>query len=158
MAIFAVSTSASQSADGKVVTFTDTSNYGANDQGYVKSDFSVNTIVLKDAFGNVLDTLNFLSSNTVTYTQTKDNWFTTERSLSGVATYTKEEKFPLMRITINKLQKVLGSGCCQGATNARNLCEANAFINGANFVAPTGNSVAWQNDIDAANSYLDIIL
>lgn len=158
MAAFEVSTAAVQSADGLVTTFTDTSNYGTNDEGYVKSDFTTNTIVIKDADGNVLQTSNFLASNTVTYDQTKDLWFTVERALAGVASYSKTEKFPLKRITVNKLQKVLGSGCCQGATNARNLCEANAFINGADYAAPSGNAVAWQNNIDAANAYLDIIL
>lgn len=158
MAAFEVSTAAVQSADGLVTTFTDTSNYGTNDEGYVKSDFTTNTIVIKDADGNTLQTSDFLASDTVTYNQTKDLWFTVERTLAGVASYSKTEKFPLKRITVNKLQKVLGSGCCQGATNARNLCEANAFINGADYAAPSGNAVAWQNNIDAANAYLDIIL
>jgi hypothetical protein len=158
MAAFEPSTAAAQSADGRVSTFTDTSPYGDNDEGYVKSDFTVNTIVIKDAEGNILQTSSFLDSNTVTYNQTKDLWFTTERLLQGVAEYEKTQKFPLRRITNNKLQKVLGSGCCQGAANARNLCEANAFIIGAINAAPSGNSVAWQNDINAANSFLDLIL
>lgn len=158
MAAFAVSTSAAQSSDGLVVTFTDTSNYDINDEGYTKSNFTTNTIVIKDAYGAILQTSNFLSSDTVTYNQTKDHWFTIERTLAGVASYSATEKFPLKLITTNKLQTVLGSGCCQGTQNAKNLCEANAFINGADFAAPSGNSVAWQKFIDAANSYLDIIL
>lgn len=158
MAAFEPATSASQSSDGLVVTFLDESNYSDNTEGYVKSDFTTNTIVIKDASGNILQTSNFLTSDTVTYNQTKDHWFTTERVLAGIADYTRTEKFPLKRITINKLQKVLGSGCCQGVTNAKNLCEANAFINGANYAAPSGNSVFWQNSIDAANLYLDIVL
>lgn len=155
---FAVSTSAVQSSDGLVVSFYDDSNYSDNTEGYDKSDFTTNTIVIKDATGAILQTSNFLSSNIVTYNQTKDHWFTTERLLEGVATYEKTEKFPLKLITTNKLQTVLGAGCCQGVTNARNLCEANAYINGANYAAPSGNSVAWQNDIDAANLFLDNIL
>ena len=158
MAAFEVSTEAEQSPDGLTTTFTDVNNYTDNDEGYVKSDFTTNTIVIKDANGEVLQTSNFLTSDTVTYTQTKDLWFTIERLLEGVATYEKTEKFPLKRITVNKLETVLGSGCCQGATNAKNLCEANAFINGANYAAPSGNSVAWQKNIDAANSFLNRIL
>jgi len=158
MAAFEVSTDADQSADGLVSTFTDTNNYADNDEGYVKSDFTVNTIVIKDANGVVLQTSDFLTSDTVTYNQTKDIWFTTERVLQGIAEYEKTQKFPLRRITNNKLQTVLGSGCCQGATNARHLCEATAFLIGAINAAPSGNSTAWQNDIDAANSFLDLIL
>lgn len=158
MAAFEVSTIAAQSADGLVSTFTDDNNYADNDEGYVKADFTTNTIVIKDANGNVLQTSSFLDSDTVTYNQTKDLWFTTERLLEGIAEYEKTQKFPLRRITNNKLQQVLGSGCCQGAANAKNLCEANAYIIGAINAAPSGNSVAWQNDIDAANSFLDLIL
>lgn len=158
MAVFAPSTEASQSANGLVATFKDTSNYDTNDQGYEKADFTTNTIVLKDAYGTILETLNFLTEDTVTYEQTADHWFTTERLLEGVATYEVTEKFPLKRITINKLETALGSGCCQGATSARNLCEANAFINGANYAAPSGNSVLWQKNIDSANSYLNLII
>ena len=158
MVIFTVSTEAAQSSDGLVVTFTDTSNYADNTEGYVKADFTTNTIVIKDANGAILQTSDFLASDTVVYNQTSDHWFTTERALEGIASYTKTEKFPLKRITTNKLQTVLGSGCCQGATNAKNLCEANAFINGANYAAPSGNSTGWQNYIDAANSFLDLIL
>ena len=158
MAAFEVSTEASQSPDGLTVTFLDTSNYTTNDEGYVKADFTTNTVVILDAYGAVLQTSNFLASDTVTFEQTKDHWFTTERTLAGVASYEKTEKFPLRLITTNKLQTVLGTGCCQGAQNAKNLCEANAYINGATFAAPSGNSVAWQKFIDAANAYLNIIL
>lgn len=155
---FKPSTQATQDATGLVVTFTDISNYGDNGEGYTKSDFTTNTIQIYDADNNLLQTSDFLTSDTVTFNQTKDHWFTTVRTLAGVAPYSETEKFPLMRITTNKLQRVLGSGCCQGATNAKNLCEANAYINGANYAAPSGNSTAWQDNIDAANKYLDVIL
>ncbi len=155
---FKVETSAVQSPDGLVVTFTDLSTYSDNSEGYVKSDFTTNTIVIKDANGTILQTSNFLSSNIVTYNQTKDHWFTTERVLAGIASYEKTEKFPLRRITNNKLQTVLGAGCCQGVTNARNLCQATAFLIGAINAAPEGDSVSWQQDIDAANLFLDDIL
>jgi hypothetical protein len=150
MAAFAPQTDATQDATGLIVTFTDVSNYGDNTENYVKADFTTNTIQIYDAFGTLLQTSNFLTGDTVTFNQTKDHWFTTVRTLAGVAPYSVTEKFPLKRITTNKLQRVLGSGCCQGASNAKNLCEANAFINGANYAAPEGNS--------AANAYLNMIL
>lgn len=157
---FYVETSAEQSTDGLTTTFIDLSNYGigVNDENYVKSDFTTNTIVLYDAYGDILATLNFLSSNTVEYVQTKDLWFTTVRILAGIADYEKTEKFPLNRITTNKLEDVLSSGCCQGTSNSANLCKANTFIQDSQFRAVLGNSVGWQKDIDNANSYLDIIL
>lgn len=160
MAAFAPATDATQDSTGLIVTFTDVSNYGVgnNDENYVKADFTTNTIQIYDAFGTLLQTSNFLTGDTVTFNQTKDHWFTTVRTLAGVAPYSVTEKFPLKRITTNKLQRVLGSGCCQGASNAKNLCEANAFINGANYASPEGNSAAWQNNIDAANAYLNMIL
>ena len=155
---FAPATDATQDATGLIVTFTDISNYGDNTENYVKADFTTNTIQIYDAFGTLLQTSNFLTGDTVTFNQTKDHWFTTVRTLAGVAPYSVTEKFPLKRITTNKLQRVLGSGCCQGASNAKNLCEANAFINGANYASPSGNASAWQNNIDAANAYLNMIL
>ena len=82
MAVFTVSTEASQSSDGLTVTFMDESNYTDNTEGYDKADFTTNTIVIKDAYGATLQTSNFLSSNTVTYPQASDHWFTTERVLS----------------------------------------------------------------------------
>lgn len=158
MADFIPSTSASQSADGLTVTFIDSSDYINNNQGYTKSDFTTNTLVIKDAYGEVLQTSSFLYTDTITYKQTSDHWFTTERVLAGIADYSRTQKFPLRRITTNKMETVLGSGCCQGATNAKNLCEANAYVIGAIDAAPSGNSVAWQRFIDAANSFLNLIL
>lgn len=158
MSAFSVSTSASQSADGLTVTFTDGSNYTDNTEGYVKSDFTTNTIVITDANGEVLQTSDFLTSDTVEYTQTEDTWFTTTRTLAGIADYTKVQKFPLKRITINKLEDALSMGCCQSKGNSDNLCKADTFIAGADYSEITGNAVKWQNNIDAANAYLDLIL
>jgi hypothetical protein len=158
MAAFYVETSATQSSDGLVVTFTDQSNYSDNDESYDKADFTTNTIVLYDAYGAVLDTLNFLTSDTVTYNQTTDHWFTTVRTLAGIASYSKTEKFPLNRITTNKLQRVLASGCCQGMANEANLCKVNTFMQDALYAEPLGASVRWQQDINNANSYLNEIL
>jgi hypothetical protein len=106
----------------------------------------------------VLDTLNFLTSDTVTYNQTTDHWFTTVRTLAGIASYSKTEKFPLNRITTNKLQRVLASGCCQGMANEANLCKVNTFMQDALYAEPLGASVRWQQDINNANSYLNEIL
>lgn len=159
MAAFAVSTEASQSSDGLIVTFLDTSNYGSNDEGYDKSEFTTNTIQIYDADGVLLQTSDFLTEDTVEFNQVKDHWFTTVRTLAGVASYSKTEKFAnLYRITTNKLERVLGSGCCQGMSNSSNLCKANTFLQAATFAAPVGNSVAWQTDVDNANSYLNEIL
>lgn len=156
---FEPETSASQSSTGLVVTFTDISPYGsANTEGYVKADFTTNTIEIFDAYGALLQTSDFLTSDTVTYNQTSDHWFTTVRTLAGIASYSKTEKFPLKRITINKLEKVLASGCCQGMANESNLCKATTFLYDSDFTAIVGNSVGWQKDIDNANSYLNEIL
>lgn len=158
MAAFAPSTEASQSANGLVVTFLDTSNYGDNTENYTKSDFTTNTIQIYDADGTLLQTSDFLTSDTVTYNQTSDHWFTTVRTLAGVASYSRTEKFGLKRITINKLEKVLASGCCQGMANESNLCKAITFLFDSDYALPVGNSVAWQKDVDNANSYLNEIL
>lgn len=158
MEAFAPATSASQSNDGLTVTFVDSSNYSDNTEGYVKSDFTTNTLIIKDGYGEVLQTSDFLTSDTITYQQTKDHWFTTERVLAGIASYSRTQKFPLRRITTNKMETVLGSGCCQGAANAKNLCEANAYVIGAIDAQPSGNAVLWQRFIDAANSFLNLIL
>lgn len=160
MAAFAPSTTATQSSDGLTTTFTDTSPYGVgeNDENYVKADFTTNTIVITDANGAVLDTLNFLTSDTVEYTQTADTWFTTTRTLAGIASYTKVQKFPLKRITINKLEDALEEGCCVSKQNAEYLCKADAFIAGADYAEIVGNARKWQDNVDAANAYLDLIL
>lgn len=158
MPAFAPSTTSTQSADGLTVTFVDTSNYDENDQGYVKSDFTTNTIVITDAYGAVLQTSDFLTSDTVTYEQTADTWFTTTRTLAGIASYTKVQKFPLKRITINKFEDALSTGCCQSKTSADNMCKVSQFLEGADFAEPQGNAVKWQEDVNAANAYLDQIL
>ncbi len=159
MAAFAPSTEAIQSDDGLTVTFTDNSNYSSNDEGYIKSQFTTNTIVIKDANGVVLQTSNFLTSDTVTYVQTADTWFTTVRTLAGVASYTKTEKFGLHRMTTNKFEDALTKiGCCASAKDKSNMCMADAFLFGADMALPVGNSVKWQQNVNSSNSYLDLIV
>lgn len=158
MAIFSVETSGSQNNSGLVTTFVDSSNYITNDQGYVKSDFTTNTIQIFDAYGVLLQTSDFLTSDEVTIEQVADTWFTIVRTLAGIASYEVTEKFALNRITTNKLEDVLSSGCCQGTTNSANLCKVNTFMQDSQYRMPLGNAVQWQLDINNANSYLDIIL
>jgi hypothetical protein len=155
---FEPSTTASQNSTGLVTTFLDTSNYTDNDEGYVKADFTTNTIQIYDAYGVLLQTSNFLTSDEVTFEQTADTWFTIVRTLAGIASYEVTEKFALNRITTNKLQDVLSSGCCQGRSNEANLCKVNTFLQDADYAIPIGNAVRWQLDINNANSYLDQIL
>lgn len=158
MPIFEVNATATPDSTGKLITFKDTSNYGAtaNDQGYLKSGFTQNTIVIEDSNGNTLLTSNFLATDTVTFNQTKDNWFTVVRTLNGVASVLRVQKFAIKRMTMAKLTTALEAGCCDTDPNCY-MCKVTTLIQGADYAEPLGEAVRWQKFVDAANSYLDII-
>lgn len=159
MAVFAAAFTATQSSTGLVITITDTSNYSTNDQGYTMSDFTTREFILTDYAGAALETIPIPDGETVvTYDITSDEWINITLNLAGVASYTKYQRYPFDRITINKLEEALIQGCCQSAKNKSNLCMANAFINGAQYVAPLGNASKFNQNITAANSYLDLIV
>lgn len=158
MPIFEVNTTATPDPTGRIITFEDVSNYGVgnNDENYVKAGFSENTISIEDADGEVLQTSNFLATTTVTFNQTKDNWFTVVRTLNGVTSKIRVQKFAIKRMVMNKLTQALEDGGCE-CDNSEHMCKVSAFLQAADYAEPLGKSVRWQKFVDAASVYLDLM-
>lgn len=158
MAAFQIIFEATQSASGQVITMQDSSDYSTNTEGYVRSDFT-RQFVLTDYAGDVLDTITLDDTTDIaTYELTTDLYISIELSLTGIATYSLTQDYPFMRITATKLQTALQSGCCSGKTKSKALNEAVNFIVAAQFAAPTTDHSAFQNNIAAANLFLDTIV
>lgn len=154
MAAFEDNFTGTQSSDGLTDTFTDTSNWADNSEGYVRSNF-VRTFTFLDAYGTVLGTIVLpTTSNVATLALTADKWVNATLSIVGAQTYTKNYLFPFSRITKNKYKELLKDGCCQADKSEEALAAADRFFRGAEIDAPAGNAAGWQENIDAANAYL----
>ena len=109
--IFTPNFSATESNDGKTITFTNTSNFDTNDQGYTRNDFTTNRLVLKDAYGALLDTIDFptagLDRDKITFSLDKDKWIDAELQMDSPGPYSKTSKFPFYKMFIQKYKSVL---------------------------------------------------
>lgn len=155
MANFAIAFSASQADDG-TVTYTDTSNWSDNTEGYDKEDF-VRQIVLRDAYGVLLDTLVFATDSlVVTYALLTNKWIEAQFTVTGVADYGPLiHKDPFERIyeVAYILATIAGCGCGCGKKKP-DLCEVDGFWESAFLSIPTGDGVNYQNSIDSAYKLL----
>lgn len=155
MAAFAPLFVAQQSSDGKTITFTDQSPWGAgnNDENYLKANF-VRTFTLVDAFGEDVAVLTLPTNvDSIAYSITKDVWLQTTYKAVGVQTYQLVQKQMFDRFTVNAYRaKINEENCC--GKHDQNLCMANVFIKGADYAEPVGDGVSTQKFIDAAFSYL----
>jgi hypothetical protein len=161
MASFVPKFSLTESADGTLVTVTQQSFDISNDQGYVKSNFTTNKIVVKDVYGNTLATLDFVndSDNVRTFTKTKDYLLIASLTLAGIASYSLTWEYPTHRITATKLNEAILNGHCCNTKSNSHLSNISLFINGYmsdRFLA--GKQVSYQQNIDNANTYLDLLV
>lgn len=157
--ILTPSFSASESEDGKTMTFTLTAFDVENDEGLVKGDFSIISLVLTDAYGEDLETLSFLESDTVTYNKTTDLWINATLFMTAGEEYDPVlQQYPTKQISQTKLAQVLqGHKCC--GRHQENFCLAIAYLNGArNDQYINGNDVKYQLNIDNANAYLSALI
>lgn len=157
MADFVQSFTTTLSADGYTITIEDTSNW--TDAGLNKVDF-IRTFTLNDSVGATLDTITIPSTTDVaTYILDKDRWISIVYDIIGTPAYNKTQNYSFNRIFLNKLQKALiNNKCCTDKTTVYNINTANTFYQAAVYIFPTGNASATQSDLDAANSYINLVI
>lgn len=158
MAAFALSFSASQSSDGKVVTIVDISPWGAgnNSENYTESQF-VRTLVLTDAFNSAITTITLNTGiNSATYNvPVKTNpWINITYNAVGPQTYTLIQKYPFQRIFELAYLQVIKTNCGCGCIGDNKLCQVDALFIGAEFAVPVGDAGNYQDNIDSAYKLL----
>lgn len=147
------------SPDGKLLTFTDGSNWTDNTGGYVRTDF-VRTVELRDYLNAVITTLTFAgSSDTIQYEVTKDLWITSILTFVGPVTLTQTVKYPLTQIYDDAFSRVVDSTeCACSPSQILILTKANFFRKSAFVYGRAGNSTRFQKHIDAANKFINLLL
>ena len=157
MAIFAANFTLTQSSDGVTLSFNDTSNYGISSPVINLSDFSSRQLVLLDANGTLIETVDLGIDLSAEISITRDKWVNATLNLTGinpVGNYTKNYLFPFDRITKNLYRKALKGGCCSNPIIEKALSEADRFFRGAEISAPAGDGPGWTDAIDSAYAYL----
>jgi len=157
MAQFALSFTATQSQDATQVLITDTSNWGSNDSGYIESQF-VRTFVLTDYLNNAITSIVLpTGTNTATYNvPAKTNpWINIDYVLSnGPVDLSKLQSYPFQRYFELAYIDGIKGNCGCGCIGENQMCQVDAYYQGASFAAPVGDSVNYQNDIDSAYKLL----
>lgn len=155
--VFTPDLSVQQSDDGKTIIYTNTSNFGTNDQGYLESQFTTNQLILKDAYGDIIQTIQFPTSgsdkNIIRFAIIKDQWIDATLVLAGVASYTKLVRSGFYRIYMQAAKPYLQGGCCH-MKHCDAFGKSQLFKDAAEDAIPIGDSIEFQENIDAANSFL----
>jgi hypothetical protein len=148
----ALSQTAAQSPDAKTLYLTDTST--DDPTGYTR------TFTLYDginATGNLVATLIIPDGeDTVEYSVTQDKYYSSRLTYTGGATLTPSViNFGLERFALNARDSVLLKNCggCKGKSGSK-VCEANAFIEGAEDAVLFGNSAKFNSFISSAYKLL----
>ena len=159
MAQFALKFVATQSEDGSQVLITDQSNWGAgnNDQNYSESQFT-RTLVLTDALGNAITSIVLPTNvNTATYNVPANTnpWINIDYVLSnGPVSPNLLQSYPFQRyFELAYIAEIKGNCGC-GCIGDNPMCQVDAVYQGADFAAPVGDAVNYQNDIDSAYKIL----
>lgn len=155
MSTFVPSYSISQSSDGRTLTLTDTSNWVSNTEGYIITNFA-RSILLNDAFDELITTVTFTGTDLVeTYTLIGDKWVKSYFTITGTPTFNLDvQQYAFYRQFQVAYRNAIKQGCGCGCGNI-DLCSVDAFVTTAQFAIPVGNGEEFQNDIDAANAYLN---
>jgi len=148
----AISQSWSQSSNATTLYLTDTST--EDPTGYTR------TFTLYDginATGNLVATLVIPDGeDTVEYSLTADKYYSSQLSYTGGATLTPSIiNFLTERFALNARDSALLKNCggCKGKSGAK-VCEANAFIEGAEDAVLFGNSAKANSFITSAYKLL----
>lgn len=161
MAAFTQSFTATESLDGLTITYYDTSNWGNNDSGYQKANFT-RSFIGYDAYGTEL--FNVILSTTddsFELSKTTNLWIETTFNIEGAVDFALTQKEGFDRLLVNKFQTATLENCCDGCGSKKSkstLCEAVTFIKGADYAKPTGNGIKWQENINAADKFLNTIV
>lgn len=160
MAAFQIDFSIVQSNDCKTLTFTDTSNFSANDEGYVFSTFTTKLITVYDQDNNIIGTpINISSTSSVTFGLDKDRWLHIVYTMTnGSITPTPKIKNLLLNCNAEiKYGEAIVDGDCGCGCDKREVdpCKVLKALKAADIFARRGNSIKAQDSIDLANEYLD---
>ena len=165
MAVFAASFIVSQSADCTTLTFTDTSNYVTNDEGYAVSSFDSRQFIIKDSTDEVVDTIT-LTGEAVSgsYTISQDYIFNVELSLTNTSPaldYSATHNVLstcFLELCFSELvaDTECGCGCNGGSCNCDSTCNDKVrlleYVKAAQIFAEYSNPVLAQKQLDAGTA------
>ena len=160
MATFTASLSVSQSADCKTQTYTDTSNYGSNDQSYTTSSFVTRVFKFYNSVDVLVDTKTMVGSAlTVTQTLTSDQWTSArlELTLTGASTpsFTKTNSVLstcFLKLCFSELVAETDCGCndnCNCNSTDSDKIKILENIKAAEIFATYNSAVLAQKQLDA---------
>lgn len=164
MAVFAASFTVSQSADCTTLTFTDTSNYVTNDEGYDITSFDSREVIIKDSTDEIVDTIDLGSALTGSYTISQDYILNAELSLTNVSPardYSATHNVLstcFLELCYAELVADTECGCgCNGAScNCDSTCNDKVrlleYIKAAQIFAQYSNPVLCQKQLDAGTA------
>lgn len=156
--IFTPSFTATESADGKTILFTNVSNFDNNSEGYSRAAFTTNQLVLTDAYGAVIDTIDFPitgdGQDKITYPINTPQWINANLQLAGPATYSTSKSFAFYRLFMEKYKSILVSGSKRSFKD-KNFSVSTYFKDVA--VYSIDNAIEFQENIDAAVSYINTV-
>lgn len=167
MAVFAASFTVSQSADCTTVTFTDTSNYVTNDQGYATSSFDTREFIISDSNYDVIDTISLTGGAlTGSYALSADAWLSVDLSLTNASPsldYSVTHSVLstcFLELCFSELVAATESGCACGCGGGSCTCDNTQndkvlllqFIKAAQIFAEYSNPVLAQKQLDAGTA------
>ena len=167
MAVFAASFTVSQSADCTTVTFTDTSNYITNDQGYATSSFDTREFIISDSNYDVIDTIALTGGAlTGSYALSADAWLSVDLSLTNASPsldYSVTHSVLstcFLELCFSELVAATESGCACGCGGGSCTCDNTQndkvlllqFIKAAQIFAQYSNPVLAQKQLDAGTA------
>lgn len=167
MAVFAASFTVSQSADCTTVTFTDTSNYITNDEGYATSSFDTRQFIVSDSNYDVIDTIALTGGAlTGSYALSADAWLSVDLSLTNASPsldYSVTHSVLstcFLELCFSELVAATESGCACGCGGGSCTCDNTQndkvlllqFIKAAQIFAEYSNPVLAQKQLDAGTA------
>lgn len=163
MAIFSASFSVSQSADCKVQTFTDTSNYVTNDSSYTTASFVTRVFKFYNSVDALVDTQIMTGSDLVVeHDLTSDQWVSAKLELYLIGNVTPVPDFSktnsilstcFLKLCFSELVAATDCGCNDNC-NCENSVESDKiklleYIKAAEIFATYSNAVLAQKQLDA---------
>lgn len=164
MAVFAASFTVSQSADCTTLTFTDTSNYVTNDEGYAISSFDTREFIISDSNYDVIDTISLTGSAvTGSYAISADAWLSVDLSLTNASpsldysTTHSVLSTCFLELCYSELVANTECGCSCGGSCTCDSTQSNKvllleFIKAAEIFSEYSNPVLAQKQLDAGTA------
>lgn len=155
-----------QPNDCSTLTFTDTSNFGSNDEGYTYDTFTTKTITLYNANEVLIVALDIVDSTPVTFTISNDLYLNIVYQLANdsITLDPITQNFTLSCFVELKYGNSIAYNSLKISDRA-NLDSADEpyfnvvkMLKAATIFGSRGNSVKAQDCLDQANDYLDDLI